>query len=130
MRFRVSGGLMLAAILGLFSLTSFSGEDTGNRVTILYDAFGKTPSMTKAWGFSALVEYPTRVEQEIRVRVAFVSPVIRQLRASTLRCSCIRCALTDFHQAGKMEFTRSNVDWVAFPLRFLVPEVPLFAVSA
>jgi 7,8-dihydropterin-6-yl-methyl-4-(beta-D-ribofuranosyl)aminobenzene 5'-phosphate synthase len=57
MRFRVSVGLVLAAIFGLFPLTSFSGEDTASRVTILYDAFGKTPSMTKAWGFSALVEY-------------------------------------------------------------------------
>jgi len=56
MRFRLSGALVLAVILGLFPLTS-SGEDTPNRVTILYDAFGKNPSMTKAWGFSALVEY-------------------------------------------------------------------------
>jgi 7,8-dihydropterin-6-yl-methyl-4-(beta-D-ribofuranosyl)aminobenzene 5'-phosphate synthase len=30
---------------------------TGNRVTILYDAFGKSPTMTKDWGYSALVEY-------------------------------------------------------------------------
>jgi len=57
MRSRVSGVLALAAILGLFSLTSVSAEDTASRVTILYDAFGKHPSMTKAWGFSALVEY-------------------------------------------------------------------------
>jgi 7,8-dihydropterin-6-yl-methyl-4-(beta-D-ribofuranosyl)aminobenzene 5'-phosphate synthase len=28
-----------------------------NRVTILYDAFGKDPAMKKDWGFSALVEY-------------------------------------------------------------------------
>jgi hypothetical protein len=26
-----------------------------NRITILYDAFGKDPSMRKDWGFSALV---------------------------------------------------------------------------
>jgi 7,8-dihydropterin-6-yl-methyl-4-(beta-D-ribofuranosyl)aminobenzene 5'-phosphate synthase len=57
MRFRVLGGLALAGILGLFSLTSFSAEDTASRITILYDAFGKNPAMTKAWGFSALVEY-------------------------------------------------------------------------
>jgi 7,8-dihydropterin-6-yl-methyl-4-(beta-D-ribofuranosyl)aminobenzene 5'-phosphate synthase len=29
----------------------------GNRVTILYDAFGKSPRMKKDWGYSALVEY-------------------------------------------------------------------------
>jgi 7,8-dihydropterin-6-yl-methyl-4-(beta-D-ribofuranosyl)aminobenzene 5'-phosphate synthase len=28
-----------------------------NRVTILYDAFGKSPRMRKDWGYSALVEY-------------------------------------------------------------------------
>jgi 7,8-dihydropterin-6-yl-methyl-4-(beta-D-ribofuranosyl)aminobenzene 5'-phosphate synthase len=60
MRFRRSSGFALAAILGLFPLfplTSSSQESTPNRVTILYDAFGSVPSMTKAWGFSALVEY-------------------------------------------------------------------------
>jgi 7,8-dihydropterin-6-yl-methyl-4-(beta-D-ribofuranosyl)aminobenzene 5'-phosphate synthase len=57
MRFRLSGGLVFAAILGLCALSSFGGEDAPSRVTILYDAFGNTPSMIKAWGFSALVEY-------------------------------------------------------------------------
>src|SRR5215210_3028504 len=28
-----------------------------NRVTILYDAFGKSPKMRKDWGYSALIEY-------------------------------------------------------------------------
>jgi 7,8-dihydropterin-6-yl-methyl-4-(beta-D-ribofuranosyl)aminobenzene 5'-phosphate synthase len=31
-----------------------------NRVTILYDAFGKSPGMRKDWGYSALVEYGGR----------------------------------------------------------------------
>jgi 7,8-dihydropterin-6-yl-methyl-4-(beta-D-ribofuranosyl)aminobenzene 5'-phosphate synthase len=30
---------------------------TPNRVTILYDAFGKSPRMTKDWGYSAFVEH-------------------------------------------------------------------------
>jgi 7,8-dihydropterin-6-yl-methyl-4-(beta-D-ribofuranosyl)aminobenzene 5'-phosphate synthase len=30
---------------------------TPNRVTILYDSFGKSPSLTMDWGFAALVEY-------------------------------------------------------------------------
>jgi len=30
---------------------------TPNRVTILYDSFGKNPAMTMDWGFAALVEY-------------------------------------------------------------------------
>jgi 7,8-dihydropterin-6-yl-methyl-4-(beta-D-ribofuranosyl)aminobenzene 5'-phosphate synthase len=57
MNFRLSSALLLASILGLFSLTGFSADNTASRVTILYDAFGKTPALTKAWGFSALVEY-------------------------------------------------------------------------
>jgi len=28
-----------------------------NRVTILYDSFGKSPTLTMDWGFAALVEY-------------------------------------------------------------------------
>jgi 7,8-dihydropterin-6-yl-methyl-4-(beta-D-ribofuranosyl)aminobenzene 5'-phosphate synthase len=30
---------------------------TPNRVTILYDSFGKSPTLTMDWGFAALVEY-------------------------------------------------------------------------
>jgi len=56
MTFRLSTRLFLATMLVFFPLTALSG-DTANRVTILYDAFGNNPSMTKAWGFSALVEY-------------------------------------------------------------------------
>jgi 7,8-dihydropterin-6-yl-methyl-4-(beta-D-ribofuranosyl)aminobenzene 5'-phosphate synthase len=34
-----------------------SPDAPANRVTILYDAFGKAPAMRKDWGYSALVEY-------------------------------------------------------------------------
>src|SRR5271156_385958 len=47
--------LSLAVILFLFPC--LGAAQSANRVTILYDAFGKSPEMTKAWGFSALVEY-------------------------------------------------------------------------
>src|SRR6195256_5340936 len=30
---------------------------TPNRVTILYDSFGKSPTLTMDWGFAALVDY-------------------------------------------------------------------------
>jgi 7,8-dihydropterin-6-yl-methyl-4-(beta-D-ribofuranosyl)aminobenzene 5'-phosphate synthase len=49
----------LLAVL-LFVVLPFSGlcrDEAGNRVAILYDAFGKSAAMTKAWGFSVLVEY-------------------------------------------------------------------------
>jgi 7,8-dihydropterin-6-yl-methyl-4-(beta-D-ribofuranosyl)aminobenzene 5'-phosphate synthase len=53
MRSRILFGLVVL----LFLLPCLSAAQSGNRVTILYDAFGKSPAMTKAWGFSALVEY-------------------------------------------------------------------------
>jgi 7,8-dihydropterin-6-yl-methyl-4-(beta-D-ribofuranosyl)aminobenzene 5'-phosphate synthase len=31
--------------------------ETPNRVTIIYDSFGKSPALTMDWGFAALVEY-------------------------------------------------------------------------
>jgi 7,8-dihydropterin-6-yl-methyl-4-(beta-D-ribofuranosyl)aminobenzene 5'-phosphate synthase len=34
-----------------------AGAGTPNRATILYDSFGKSPSLTMDWGFAALVEY-------------------------------------------------------------------------
>jgi len=45
----------LAVIILL--LTRTAAAETPNHVTILYDSFGKNPSLTKDWGFAALVEY-------------------------------------------------------------------------
>ncbi len=53
MRYRISFRLGVL----LFLIPSLYAAPSGNRVTILYDAFGKSPAVTKAWGFSALVEY-------------------------------------------------------------------------
>src|ERR1700722_5461887 len=53
MRCRIS--FALVAILFLFP--GPAAAQSANRVTILYDAFGKSAPTTKAWGFSALVEY-------------------------------------------------------------------------
>src|SRR6202158_4583532 len=38
-------------------LAGMAAAETPNRVTILYDSFGKTASLQKDWGFAALVEY-------------------------------------------------------------------------
>jgi 7,8-dihydropterin-6-yl-methyl-4-(beta-D-ribofuranosyl)aminobenzene 5'-phosphate synthase len=38
-------------------LTGMAAAETPNRVTILYDSFGKNPLLTMDWGFAALVEY-------------------------------------------------------------------------
>ena len=53
MRFRLARNLLLAVLL----FPALCKGETPNRVTILYDAFGNSAAMTKAWGFSALVEY-------------------------------------------------------------------------
>ena len=45
----------LAVIILLF--TGMAAAETPNRVTILYDSFGKNHSLTKDWGFAVLVEY-------------------------------------------------------------------------
>jgi 7,8-dihydropterin-6-yl-methyl-4-(beta-D-ribofuranosyl)aminobenzene 5'-phosphate synthase len=50
---------IFAAFLALISTLSGnqSFASPGNRVTILYDAFGEPSALTKDWGFAALVEY-------------------------------------------------------------------------
>jgi len=45
----------LAVFILLLAHMAVAG--TPNRVTILYDSFGKTPTLTMDWGFAALVEY-------------------------------------------------------------------------
>jgi 7,8-dihydropterin-6-yl-methyl-4-(beta-D-ribofuranosyl)aminobenzene 5'-phosphate synthase len=53
MRFRLFHNLLLA----IFLFPALCKGEALNRVTILYDAFGKSAAVTKAWGFSALVEF-------------------------------------------------------------------------
>jgi len=48
-------GLALAGLLALG--VGLAAADPGQRVTILYDAFGDAPAMTRDWGFAALIEY-------------------------------------------------------------------------
>ena len=47
----ITGVVMMTAAIG-----TAAAAGSENRITILYDAFGKDPSMRKDWGFSALVE--------------------------------------------------------------------------
>ena len=55
MRPRLPIGLALAGLLAL--AVGLAAADPGQRVTILYDAFGDAPAMTRDWGFAALIEY-------------------------------------------------------------------------
>src|SRR5919204_2312591 len=58
MRLRISACLALASILLLG--TGISTAQSGNRITILYDAFGKSSPLTKDWGYASLIEYGGR----------------------------------------------------------------------
>jgi 7,8-dihydropterin-6-yl-methyl-4-(beta-D-ribofuranosyl)aminobenzene 5'-phosphate synthase len=53
MKIRSSIALGLMVIF----LPLLGSAESANRVTILYDAFSKSPAVTKDWGYSALVEY-------------------------------------------------------------------------
>ena len=48
---------LCALLVSVLVLTSIGAAETPDRVTILYDSFGKNPSLTKDWGFAVLVEY-------------------------------------------------------------------------
>jgi 7,8-dihydropterin-6-yl-methyl-4-(beta-D-ribofuranosyl)aminobenzene 5'-phosphate synthase len=51
---------VLLLILGLWPIAfaaSASAASDKAEITVLYDAFGKTSTMTKDWGFSAFIEY-------------------------------------------------------------------------
>ena len=51
--------LIAAGILSVISIaapTRAAEPDSKSQITILYDAFGTDPSMTKDWGFSALMD--------------------------------------------------------------------------
>ncbi len=48
---------VVVALLLVQRLPGSNGSAVGDRVTILYDAFGKPSTMTQDWGYSALVEY-------------------------------------------------------------------------
>jgi 7,8-dihydropterin-6-yl-methyl-4-(beta-D-ribofuranosyl)aminobenzene 5'-phosphate synthase len=55
MRSRIPACYIAASIL--FLSTVISTAQSANRITVVYDAFGKSSNLKKDWGFSAYVEY-------------------------------------------------------------------------
>src|SRR5271166_696304 len=53
----VLGGLTVASPCGALAEAVAADSNKALRITILYDAFGKTSTMKKDWGFSAYIEY-------------------------------------------------------------------------
>ena len=44
-------------LIVLVLMSEAQAQESPARVTILYDAFGKTSNLTRGWGYSALIEY-------------------------------------------------------------------------
>ena len=61
----ITGMVMTTATIG-----TAAAAEPENRITILYDAFGKDASMRKDWGFSALVEIAGNASCSIRAMIA------------------------------------------------------------
>ncbi|MGZ5874867.1 MAG: MBL fold metallo-hydrolase [Bradyrhizobium sp.] len=53
-QFLIAAGL--SSVVAITAPAATAAPESRNQITILYDAFGSDPSMTKDWGFSALVE--------------------------------------------------------------------------
>ena len=49
--------VLLISTLTLLAVPEASASLAKAQITVLYDAFGKTPRMQKDWGYSALIEY-------------------------------------------------------------------------
>ena len=49
--------LLRAMAVIVLQLAGMAAAETPNRITILYDSFGKFLPLTMDWGFAALVEY-------------------------------------------------------------------------
>jgi 7,8-dihydropterin-6-yl-methyl-4-(beta-D-ribofuranosyl)aminobenzene 5'-phosphate synthase len=47
----------LAALVAATGAFAANAQSSAAQITLLYDAFGKTSTLTKDWGFAALVEY-------------------------------------------------------------------------
>src|SRR6516162_6991075 len=52
--FKIAALMVSTAAIGV---TPAYAESSTAQITVLYDAFGKTSTMTKDWGFAALIEY-------------------------------------------------------------------------
>jgi len=53
---RKLAAMTICAVAAIGASPAYSQSSTA-QITVLYDAFGKASTMTKDWGFSALIEY-------------------------------------------------------------------------
>jgi 7,8-dihydropterin-6-yl-methyl-4-(beta-D-ribofuranosyl)aminobenzene 5'-phosphate synthase len=82
--------LLRHAFAGFLALgVTLAAADSGNRVTILYDAFGNSPALTKDWGFAAYVEYGGR-------RILFDTGNNAQIFARNVQAAGVDLTALDF----------------------------------
>ena len=47
----------ITALAAAIGASAANAQSSTGQITVLYDAFGKTSTLTKDWGFAALIEY-------------------------------------------------------------------------
>lgn len=82
-------GALVSAIVFAAELATAGAAEPGGRITIIYDAFGKDPAMTKDWGFSALVEVAGK-------RILFDTGNDRDIFAANVKAKGIDLTKLDF----------------------------------
>ena len=99
------------------SLAEAAASNAKSQITILYDAFGKDPSMKKDWGFSALVEIGGK-------RILFDTGDDRDIFAANARAKGIDFSTLDF-----VVVSHRHSDHIAGLSHVLAvnPEVKVFA---
>ena len=99
------------------SLAEAAASNAKSQITILYDAFGKDPSMKKDWGFSALVEIGGK-------RILFDTGDDRDIFAANARAKGIDVSTLDF-----VVVSHRHSDHIAGLSHVLAvnPEVKVFA---
>ena len=85
--------LLAGTITCIVMMTAATGKAAAagpeNRITILYDAFGKDASMRKDWGFSALVEIAGK-------RILFDTGDDRDIFAANVKAKNVDLTKLDF----------------------------------
>jgi 7,8-dihydropterin-6-yl-methyl-4-(beta-D-ribofuranosyl)aminobenzene 5'-phosphate synthase len=80
---------VLSATIAVMTPVTTASAESGNQVTVIYDAFGNDAQMTKDWGFSALVEIAGK-------RILFDTGNNAEIFAANVKAKGIDLARLDF----------------------------------
>jgi 7,8-dihydropterin-6-yl-methyl-4-(beta-D-ribofuranosyl)aminobenzene 5'-phosphate synthase len=81
--------VLVSTIVAMATPAAIQAAEPENRITILYDAFGTDPAMTKDWGFSALVEVGGK-------RILFDTGDNAEILAANVKAKGVDLARLDF----------------------------------